>query len=131
MDRREFLARASVAATWAGITIIVSGCSDDDEPTAPEDTGSTDVIGVVSGGGHTHSGARVTAAQLMAGDAIRLTLTGSGHTHTVDLDADQVMRIADGLRVTQTSSSDAGHTHSVAFNSTADLPSPPRPGVAP
>lgn len=115
MDRREFLAKAGLVATWAGIAITVSACSDDEGDSAPTGTSSNDAVGVVTGGGHSHSGARITEAQLMAGNAIQLTLTGSGHTHTVDLSAQQVMDIADGTEVSQVSS-DAGHVHTVTFN---------------
>lgn len=116
MDRREFLAKAGLVATWTGIAVTVSSCSDDDAPTSPGGSSSGDVNGVVTGGGHSHSGARVTAAQLEAGEAVVLTLTGSGHTHTVMLSAKQILDIADGETVSQPSSSDDGHMHTVTFN---------------
>lgn len=116
MDRREFLAKAGLVATWAGIVVTVSSCSDDKKTTSSDGTPtSNDLVGVITGGGHTHSGARITQAQLMAGAAVQLTLTGSGHTHTVDLSAQQIMDIADGTQVSQLSSN-AGHVHTVTFN---------------
>jgi hypothetical protein len=114
MDRREFLAKAGLAATWAGIAVRVSACGDEgDGGTQPA---AADAVGAVTGGGHSHSGAVVTEAELSAGNAVTLTLTGSGHTHTVQLSAPQVMAIAGGQTVSVTSSMDAGHTHTVTFN---------------
>lgn len=120
MDRREFLARAGVAATWAGIAIRVSACGDEsDTGTAPGGGGGgaggvTGVVSVVSG--HSHSGSTVTDAQLMAGNAVMLTLTGAGHTHIVSLTAGEVMDIAAGAQVVTTSTNDSGHAHTVTFN---------------
>ena len=117
MDRREFLARAGLVATWAGITVHIGACSDDESPTNLNDDGSSgDVSGTVTGGGHGHSGARITGAQLLTGDAVILTLTGSGHTHTVSLTADQMGQIADGQQVSVTSSTSGSHEHTVTFN---------------
>jgi hypothetical protein len=115
MDRREFLARAGTAAAWAAVSITIMSCSDDDGPTTPgTGNGVTGSVGVSAG--HSHSGARVTDAQLQAGDAVQLTLTGSGHTHTVMLTAQQVADIGAGQQVTVQSSDDQGHMHTVTFN---------------
>jgi len=120
MDRRALLARAGLVATWAGIAIRISECSSyGDSSTGPSDdnVGSGDVVGTVTGAGHTHSGAVVTQAQLASGQGVTLTLTGSGHTHTVRLSAQQVMDIADGVRVSQNTEPDnTGHMHTVTFN---------------
>jgi len=115
MDRRTFLARAGLVATWAGVPIVV-GCGDGDGGTEPG-TGD-DVTGTVDpASGHTHGGAVVTAAQLGAGTAVTLTLTGSGHTHHVILSGAQVMDIAAGAQVIQTSEPDGtGHVHVVTFH---------------
>ncbi|MCA9752311.1 MAG: hypothetical protein KC591_08985 [Gemmatimonadetes bacterium] len=113
MDRREFLTRAGLVATWAGVAITVSSCGEEDSTSNPVGN-SNDVIGSVSGGGHSHGGAIVTEAELLAGNAVTLTLTGSGHTHTVPLSSPQVMDIADGTRVAVTVTD--GHTHTVTFN---------------
>ncbi|GJM44302.1 MAG: hypothetical protein DHS20C21_11440 [Gemmatimonadota bacterium] len=111
MDRREFLAKAGLVATWAGIAVTV-GCGDDENTTmAPS---SNDIAGTVTGGGHTHS-VTITDAQVAAGASVMLTLSGSGHTHTVSLTADQVMRIANNETVITTSSSSGGHDHTVRF----------------
>jgi hypothetical protein len=119
MHRREFLAKAGIAATWAGIAISIGACSDDgsDSVTDPGNQGEEggDVQGVV-GGSHSHDGAVVTAAEIMAGNAVQLTLTGSGHAHTLSLSAEQVLAIGGGETVTQTSSTDQGHSHPVTFN---------------
>ena len=48
MDRREFLAKAGLTATWAGVIITLGACSDDDDdnPTGPKPP-EGDVEGVV------------------------------------------------------------------------------------
>ncbi|MEZ4652990.1 MAG: hypothetical protein R3E12_05105 [Candidatus Eisenbacteria bacterium] len=83
MDRREFMAKAGILATWASIPITISACGSDDKTTNPGDGGSTteNVPGVVTGGGHSHS-VTLTGAQIDADQAVTLTLTGNGHTHT-------------------------------------------------
>lgn len=115
MDRREFLAKAGLLATWSLVAVSVSDCSDDDSPAGPGGSGGeTGVVAVAAG--HSHSGATITAVQLEAGAALTLTLTGAGHTHTVDLTGEQVTDIADGLQVVVASSDDGGHSHTVTFN---------------
>ena len=115
MNRRGFLARAGLVATWAIIPISISSCGDDDNPTDPGD-GDGGVTGSVStDAGHSHGGATVTEAQLMAGNAVALTLTGSGHTHAVNLSAQNMTDIASDTRVV-VQSSDNGHSHTVTFN---------------
>jgi hypothetical protein len=115
MDRRAFLAKAGLLATWAAIPVTLAGCGDDEKnPTGNGENG--DVAGSVSNsGGHTHS-VTITKAQIDAANAVTLTLTGGGHTHTVSLTAEQVMTIGEGGRVQRESSSDQAHTHTVAFN---------------
>ena len=116
MERREFIAKAGLLATWASIPITISACSDDDDdgPTDPN-TDTEDVPGVVTGSDHTHA-VRVTGVQIDAEQNVALTLTGSGHTHTVDLTAQEVAQIGDGTQVVKTSSFNEGHDHTVTFN---------------
>jgi hypothetical protein len=119
LTRREFTVESALAML-AGVTIIISGCGDDDNPgsnpTPPPATGGkTGVVG--STNGHTHTGADITAAQLTAGNAISLTLsTVSGHSHTVSLSQSELTQIAANTRVQTNSSTDAGHVHTVTFN---------------
>jgi hypothetical protein len=115
MDRREFLARAGLAVAWAAIPIAISSCSKENGPSDP--VNPADEVGVVSpASGHTHDGAVVTEAQLLAGGAVTLALTGAGHTHTVALTSQDVADIAGGLQVIALSSTDVGHAHTVTFN---------------
>jgi hypothetical protein len=100
---------------WAGIAITITDCGEDDSGAGPGG-GSGDVSGTVTDGGHSHSGAVVTEAQIMAGSAVNLTLTGNGHTHTVALTAQDVVDVGAGTQVVKTSSNDAGHEHTVTFN---------------
>ena len=115
MDRREFLAKAGLVATWAGVAVTVSSCSDDGDTGTNVGGGGTsnDAVGVVTDGGHSHSGAVITEAQLLAGQDVTLTLTG-GHTHSVQLTAQQVLYVADGIQVAVTIFD--GHSHPVTFN---------------
>ena len=114
MERREFLTKLGLTATWAAVAIRVSACGDDD-PAGPGNGngGSSGATGSV-GTNHGHV-VGITQADLDAGTAVTLTLSCVGHEHTVDLSSADVMNIADGNSVTRTSSSDAGHTHSVTF----------------
>lgn len=116
MDRRTFLVKAGLVATWAGIPITIS-CSTEDTIGGPGG-GSGDEVGTVgTADGHSHSGAVVTAAQLQAGSAVVLTLSfSSGHDHNANLSAQQVMDIGAGTTVSTISSTDNGHEHTVTFN---------------
>lgn len=117
MNRREFLARAGLVATWAAIPVAISACgSDYGSSTPPPDDEQGDVTGNVGiCDGHSHS-VKVTAAQIEAGDAVVLTLTGSGHTHTVSLTAAEVGAIGERTGVTKESSDDRGHSHQETFH---------------
>lgn len=116
IGRRDFTA-AGILTLLSGVAISVSGCgggsSSPSSPSTP--TASGDKSGSISANhGHT---AVLTAAQLQAAGAVALNIRGtSAHPHTVNLTAAQVASIAGGTRVTQTSSSDDGHTHDVTFN---------------
>jgi len=121
ITRRDFTLQ-SILALLSGVTIIITDCGGDDSgsPTSPDGGGSSgDAVGVVSANhGHT---AVVTAAQLMAGNAVRLDIQGSAdHPHTVDLSADEITQIRNRQRVSKTSSTgqQAGqaHSHTVTFN---------------
>lgn len=116
MDRREFLAKAGLVATWAAITVKISGCSDDESNPGGPDNG--DVQGdVASSAGHTHS-VTITEAQIQAGAGVTLTLSSSsGHIHHVTLTSDQVVDIGGGIAIVDVTDPDStGHTHVVSFN---------------
>jgi hypothetical protein len=116
MDRREFLAKAGLVATWAAITVKISGCGDDDEN--PLDPGGGDVTGIAAlNAGHQHS-VTITEAQILAGAGVTLTVTNvSGHVHQVTLSSDQVMAIGAGAEVVDLTDADGtGHNHVVTFN---------------
>ncbi len=112
LDRRTFLKYAGAVATWAGIAVVLHGCSDDGDPSGP--AGQGDVAGVISAN-HGHS-VVITAAQITAAGAVVLTLTGAAHTHTVSLTAPQVGDIGAGAQVSVTSTNESAHTHQVTFN---------------
>jgi hypothetical protein len=122
VTRREFTLAACVAIL-TGAAITVTGCGGSySSPAGPSGGGggtgtggSGDKQGAISANhGHT---ATITGAELSAGNAVTIQLTiGDGHTHTLDLSANQVMSIAANQRISQNSSVDAGHSHSVTFN---------------
>jgi len=117
LTRREFTVESALAML-ATVTITITGCGGDDDPgsnpTPPAAGGKTGVV--ASAGGHTHTGADITAAQLTAGNAISLTLVGSGHTHTLALSQSELAQISAGTRVSKDSSNDQAHMHTVTFN---------------
>ena len=98
----------------AGVVITISGCGDDDSPTAPTG-GSGSFTGTVSANhGHT---AVVTAAQITAAGAVNLDIMGTAtHPHTVSLTATQVGQIGNRQQVVVTSTTNDGHQHTVTFN---------------
>ena len=116
LDRREF----TVGAMLAGVSITISGCggggggTGGGSPTQPTPTNG-DRLGNVSAN-HGHE-ARITAAELTAGNAVTLQIRGSSdHPHTVTLSAEDVVSIRSGQRVGRASSEDDFHTHTVTFN---------------
>ena len=112
MNRREF-SSSGVLALLAGVAAtLTEACS---SPVAP--LGEPGVAGEISNN-HAHR-AVVTEAQLKAGGAVEIDIKGeSGHHHYVDLSAEDVGRIAAGLRVSRVSSgsSEDKHDHVVTFN---------------
>jgi hypothetical protein len=122
-DRREFTLAAALAAL-SGVTITVSACgggsspstpSTPPTPTATPTPAASEKCGCV-GSNHGHT-AVITAAQLTAPGALNLDITGSAsHPHSVQLSAAEVGQIASNQRVSKTSSTDNGHSHTVTFN---------------
>ena len=116
ITRREFTIE-SVMALLAGVTITVTGCGDDDPaPASPSPApASADVQGSV-GTNHGHT-ATLRAAEITAAGAVSLDITGTAtHPHRVELTGDEVRRIGQRQQVTKTSTTDAGHSHTVTFN---------------
>jgi hypothetical protein len=114
MDRREFLAKAGLIATWAAIPITITECGgSSSKPTQPNNGDIQGSVSVVNA--HTHT-VVITRAEITAGNGVTLTLTGSGHTHTVTLSSSDVGDIGQGTRVSHESSTDVAHSHQVTFN---------------
>jgi hypothetical protein len=121
LTRREFTVESALAML-AGVTITITGCGGDNNnnavtnPTPQPTGGKTGTVGTANG--HTHSGADITAAQLVPPqNAISLTLSVvSGHSHTVALSQSELSQIAANTRVQKDSSNDAAHVHTVTFN---------------
>jgi phage tail tape-measure protein len=82
---------------------------------SPTPSPLSDKVGSISAN-HGHV-ARVTAAQQLAGGALQLDITGTAsHPHTVQLSAGAIHDIAEGKRVSEDSSTNSGHNHTVTFN---------------
>ena len=116
LDRRQFTS-AAVMALMAGVTIVISGCSDSygTDPNPMPSTGTGDKAGVVSAN-HGHV-AVVTAARIAAPDAFSLDIRGTAdHTHTVALTSDQIRAIGAGTRTAMDSTTENSHNHTVTFN---------------
>lgn len=132
LDRREFTLEGVLAAL-SGVVITISGCgggggggasySSPSAPSTPAPTpavGSSDKEGSISDN-HGHS-AVITAAQLVAGNAVLLDIRGAAdHTHTVTLNADAIQAVqAGGPVVTDSTSTNStsisSHLHTVTFN---------------
>ena len=115
IGRREFTA-GSIMALLGGITVTIAGCSSDSNPGNPTgNPGTGDKAGSVSAN-HGHV-ATVSAAEIMAGNAVLLRIRGSGdHDHTLSLTADEVRAVGAGTRTAKTSSNDLAHDHIVTFN---------------
>jgi hypothetical protein len=134
LDRREFTADAVLAAL-SGVVITISGCgggggggySSPSAPSAPSPTagsGTTDEVGSISDN-HNHR-AVVTAAQLVAANAVQLDIRGTAdHTHTVTLTAEAVQAIRAGRAVQTDSTTTGDHRHTVTFNSDSSEPASP------
>lgn len=127
LNRRTFTVEAAMALL-GGAVITISGCGGS-SPSAPSMSGGG---GATPGGGggtsgpgdragqvsanHGHS-AVITSAQLSAGGALSLDIRGGAdHPHTVQLTAEEVTAVANGQRVSKTSSSNDAHSHVVTFN---------------
>jgi VCBS repeat-containing protein len=115
LSRREFNVEWALAVLGAA-TITISGCGDDDSgPTNPSSQPG-DEVGAISGN-HGHE-ITLRAAEVSAGAALMsLDIRGSAtHPHSIDLTAAQVMAIGQNQRVSVTSTTNDGHTHTVTFN---------------
>jgi hypothetical protein len=119
--RREFTV-ASALALLGGATITITGCGGGSSSRTTGSSGPVDVEGSIAGN-HGHR-AVITAAQLMAGGALRLDLDAgsAGHRHTVDLSADDVVRIRTGNAVARESTEAELHRHMVSFVAPATGP---------
>jgi hypothetical protein len=110
ITRRDFN-RQSLLALFAGVTVTISGCSDDEpnEPTPIDRAGD-----IANNHGHT---ATISAADQSAGGTVNLNIQGAAaHTHQVSLTAAEVLQVRNGQRVTATSTTTLAHQHTVTFN---------------
>lgn len=113
LTRREFTAEWAMAILSAA-TITITGCSgSNDSMTNPTQSG--DVQGTVSAN-HGHV-AVVTRAQMTSANAVAVDIRGQAtHPHLIELTVSQLMTVGSGGRVSVVSSTDEGHSHTVAFN---------------
>ncbi|HEX6740112.1 MAG TPA: hypothetical protein VF310_17660, partial [Vicinamibacteria bacterium] len=110
VTRRDFT-KHSLLALFAGVTVTLSGCGDD-EPDGPT---PVDKAGTISNN-HGHV-ATITAARQTTGAAFDLDIMGTAtHTHTVSLTAAQVVQVRNGTQLVVTSTTTNSHQHTVTFN---------------
>jgi hypothetical protein len=111
IGRREFTLQAAMALL-SGVVITVEGCGSK-SPQSPSPVAS-DVTGVISNN-HGHS-AVITAAQITAANTISLDIHGQAtHPHTVEVSQAELRSLQNKQAVTKTSTTDAGHQHTVTF----------------
>ena len=119
-SRREFTS-ASVLALLSTVPILISGCGESSNPTTPSPStgGGSGGASNVTGGVNANHGhiATVTSAQLTAGTDIVLDIRGAAtHPHTVMISMTELAQVANGTRVSKTSSVNDAHSHVVTFN---------------
>ena len=124
VTRREFTAQ-SVLTLLSGFIITVSeACGSSSSSTNPTPTTTTtpsttpatpaDINGTVSAN-HGHV-AIVTGAEITADVAVTLNIQGTAtHNHTVAIAAGDLTNLKNRQAVSITSSTDAGHQHTVTF----------------
>jgi len=125
-DRRQFTVEMALALL--GGAAVTIGCGGGASPSGPGPVAPAPTpvptlsplrLGNISNN-HGHE-AVITAAQLLAGDALRLDIIGGApHPHFVELSADEVVRIRNGERIDKDTSENVGlfgpHQHIVRFN---------------
>jgi hypothetical protein len=111
ISRRDFT-KSSLLALFAGVTVTISGCGDDE----PDEPTPVDKVGTISNN-HGHA-ATITAAQQSSGAAIvDLTIMGTAtHAHLISLTSAQVVQVRSGTQVVVTSTTTNSHQHTVTFN---------------
>src|SRR5206468_1763817 len=112
---------ALVAASLAAESWLGSGCGSSAAPATGGavkggnclSNGASMAVG--ASGGHTHSGAAVTAADVSAGSGKTYALgTTDAHSHNVTLSAAQLASLKDNQGIAINTDTDStGHTHSV------------------
>jgi len=122
LGRRKFNMMAALAVL-SSVAITVTGCGYSDPgspyPTSPQQP-VADRVGAISAN-HGHA-ARITGAQLTAGNTVMLDIQGAAdHRHTVELSATDIEQIRNGRQEakessTGQSSTEPSHRHTVTFN---------------
>ena len=115
LTRREFSLEAALAILGGCIiTISDTACGSSKTPSTPTPVTPSDVNGVVSAN-HGHV-AVITGAQITTGNAIALDIRGTAtHAHTVNVSQADLASLKNRQAVTDTSTTDSGHSHTVTF----------------
>jgi hypothetical protein len=112
ITRREFTLESALALL-STVVITVSGCDDNDAPTAPGNMPANVTGGISANHGHS---AVITSAQISAGTAFSLDIRGTAtHPHTVAIAQADLTALQNRQVVTKTSTTDDGHSHTVTF----------------
>jgi hypothetical protein len=113
LTRREFTLEAAMAILAGCVITISDTACGSRNPSAPIPT-EPDVNGNVSDN-HGHV-AVITSFQIMAGNAVALDIRGTAtHPHTLSISQGDLTSLRNRQRVTSTSSTDSGHSHTVTF----------------
>ncbi len=121
MKRKEFI-KKSVFAVVAGVPLVtmMQSCGDDDDADMDGDEGMANCLengtstNIGSNHGHTLS---VSKEDVTAGAEKTYSILGdSGHNHDVTITAADFTNLQQNQAITVTSSSGAGHTHSVTVS---------------
>jgi hypothetical protein len=116
VSRREFTLEAALAIL-AGcvITIADEACGSSSTPTTPTPP-PADITGVVAANHAAPHIAIITGAQITAGQAVSLNIQGQAtHNHTLSITQAELTSLKNRQAVTETTSTDNGHNHSVTF----------------
>lgn len=111
MNRREFASKA-LLGMLAGVTVTMTGCSND--PLEPTEVASDKTATIANNHGHAVT---ISAAQQLAGGGVSLRIQGtSSHDHVLELSALEVVRIRAGYQIVKGCATERNHSHMVTFN---------------
>jgi hypothetical protein len=113
LTRRQFSVDAALAILAGCVITVAEGCGSKSSPTAPT---PADIAAEIAANHTPPHTVTVTGAQIVAGNAVTLTLVGAAtHNHTVTLSQADLLSLKNKQVVTTTSTTDANHSHATTF----------------